>query len=77
MYTVSKNNLLNPRGLKEGTQYKFFNKKEDLLEGNIVYASKFAGKEIGFLSNIDEKNDLCKINNVLTFISDIKYLIIK
>lgn len=73
MFEITKNTLINIFNMPIGTKYKSFNKSKDLKIGNFVYASKFAGKEIGNITEIID-NQFCKINGKLTFISDIIYI---
>ena len=76
IYEVGDKSLFHPTGLKKGTKYKFFYSDTDLKINNKVFASLFAGKRIGIISHINEKDGTCIIDNKSTFISDIQYLII-
>ena len=69
-----------PLGMPIGTKYMFFEPDIDFKEGNKVYASLFAGKRIGRISEITEayndEREYCLVDGLLTFISDIQYLIL-
>ena len=75
IHTVSKESLLNPRDLKKKKKYRRFVLDIDLVIGNNVYASLWAGKRIGKLTEIIDKT-YCKIEDKLTYISDIHYIIL-
>lgn len=65
--------------LPEGTEYYSLGYKEEPNVGDIAYASLFAGKRIGEVTQINPEGfeDVCIINGRYTLISDIQYIITK
>jgi hypothetical protein len=67
--------LLSDNIMPEGTNYMFFELKEDLEEGVEVVAKTYSGKRRGVITAIGD-NGVVEINDSPCFVSDILYTIV-
>lgn len=64
--------------LPEGMKYRDFNQKEDLVVNNSVCAvTAFNKVRIGKITNKSYINGICLIDDVMTRVEDIRYLILE
>ena len=60
-----------------GTRYMSFDKNKHLVTGVTVQGSKFCDRFKGKITGISADKDICYVDGEATFVSDIKYLILK